>query len=134
MLGPSFCFSLSYLGQATPICFGLGGLALGVTQSRHVSIPSVTNLTQVRVKGGSTSWLLFPPAALQVVPRQRLRPFTFLDEAAFYLAYNVLYLQPAQENEGSPDPRGSGGDPRKPSQATYKSDHHRRHFLLGGWT
>ena len=28
-----------YLGWATPICFGSGGPALGVTRSRHVSFP-----------------------------------------------------------------------------------------------
>ena len=54
-----------YLGQATPVCFESGGPALGVTQPGHVSIPSVTNLTQVWVTGGSTSSLPSSPAALQ---------------------------------------------------------------------
>ena len=56
VLDPSFCFSLYYLGRATPVCFGSGGLALRDTVQTCV-IPSVTNLTQVRVTSGSTSLL-----------------------------------------------------------------------------
>ena len=47
ILDPGFCFSLYYLGQATPINFGLVGLALGLTWSGCVPIPSVTNFSQV---------------------------------------------------------------------------------------
>ena len=53
VLDPGFCFSLSF-GWVSP--------ALGLTRVRLVSIPSVTEFTQVR--GGSTSWLPWP-AALQ---------------------------------------------------------------------
>ena len=45
-----FCFSLCYLGRATPVSFGSGSspALVGVTQSGgRVSIPSVTNFTQV---------------------------------------------------------------------------------------
>ena len=45
-----FGFSLYYLGRATPVVFGSDGSdgpAWGVTRSGHVSIPSVTNFTQV---------------------------------------------------------------------------------------
>ena len=58
VLDTSFCFSLYYLSRVTPVCFGSGGPALGVTWSGHVPIPSVTNVTQVGVTGGSTSSLL----------------------------------------------------------------------------
>ena len=47
VLDSGFCLSLYYFGLVTPTCFGSGGLALGVTWSGHVLIPSVTEFTQV---------------------------------------------------------------------------------------